>query len=84
MRVRQGISSPAFGVVMEGGHKDAYSSLKKLEKSFRDFDSTQRKYGKATKRLGGEDNATELDDKSARHIQELYRDFCTHISKSES
>lgn len=64
-------------------YKDLYAQLKKLDKSFREIESTQRKYNKNTKRMLNNNQTAELDDKSSQHIAELYNDFCNSLSRGE-
>uniref|UniRef100_A0A7S4HN43 SGF29 C-terminal domain-containing protein n=1 Tax=Vannella robusta TaxID=1487602 RepID=A0A7S4HN43_9EUKA len=86
MKKRQIAALPTFFLLrclMEICYKDLYSHLKKLDKSFRDIESTQRKYGKTTKRLMNQHKYADLDDKNSRHLYDLYHDFCDSLSRGE-
>lgn len=64
-------------------YQELYAQLKKLDKSFRDIESGQRKYSKIMKKVLGEEKTGDLDDKNSKALHDQFQDISSNLLKSE-
>ena len=67
-------------------YKDLYSNLKKLDKSFREIDGTNRKYSKMSKKIFVNEavEVEEIDASTATKLLDFYKSFSQSIANGES